>query len=254
METPSSHGFLCPLKGLTLIPGANRSFCRSRSRLQTTTAGASPLGRGGQGDPNGNGQSLQTLLGKILRIDVDHGSPYAIPVDNPFAAGGGEPEIWAYGLRNPWGLEFDTLTGDLYIADVGQDAWEEINFLSAGELTPPVNFGWSLMEGNHPYNGNGQSIPDHFVGPVFEYDHGQGCSVTGGVVYRGKKLPDFNGVYLFGDYCSGTVWGLIHPAGQSWISGRLFLEPAKITSFGTDEQGEIYLVTLTGDLYRLEKK
>jgi glucose/arabinose dehydrogenase len=209
---------------------------------------------GGQGDPNGNGQSLQTLLGKILRIDVDRGSPYAIPADNPYASGGGEPEIWAYGLRNPWGLEFDPLTGNLFIADVGQDAWEEIDFIPADQFKPPFNFGWSLMEGSHLYNSNGQSLPGDYVGPVFEYDHGQGCSVTGGILYRGSKFPDFNGVYLFGDYCSGTVWGLIDPAGQGWISGKLFQEPAKITSFGTDEQGEIYLVTLTGDLYRLEKK
>lgn len=209
---------------------------------------------GGQGDPNGNGQSLQTLLGKILRIDVDHGSPYAIPADNPYAAGGGAAEIWAYGLRNPWGLDFDPLTGDLFIADVGQNAWEEIDYLAAGELNPPVNFGWSLMEGNHPFNSNGQSLPGDYVGPVFEYDHNQGCSVTGGILYRGTKFPAFNGVYLFGDYCSGTVWGLIHPEGQGWVSGKLFQEAAKITSFGTDEQGNIYLVTLPGDLYRLEAK
>jgi glucose/arabinose dehydrogenase len=213
------------------------------------------MGDGGsQGDPNGNGQSLQTLLGKILRIDVDHGSPYTIPADNPFAAGGGDPEIWAYGVRNPWGLKFDTPTGDLYIADVGQDAWEEINFIPAIQLTPPLNFGWSLMEGNHPYRGNGQPLPGDYVGPVYEYDHGQGCSVTGGAVYRGKELPAFYGVYLFGDYCSGTIWGLIHPDGQGWVANELFQTSAKISSFGTDEVGELYMLDLNGALYRLEAK
>jgi glucose/arabinose dehydrogenase len=209
---------------------------------------------GGQGDPNGNGQSLKTLLGKILRIDVDNNTPYAIPADNPYAAGGGAAEIWAYGLRNPWGLDFDPLTGDLFIADVGQDAWEEIDFIPADTLKPPLNFGWSLMEGSHPYNNTEQSLPGDYVSPVFEYDHTQGCSVTGGILYRGTKLPAFKGVYIFGDYCSGTVWGLIHPEGQGWISTRLFQVPEKITSFGTDEQGDIYLVTLPGDLYRLDAK
>jgi glucose/arabinose dehydrogenase len=213
------------------------------------------MGDGGsQGDPNGNGQSLQTLLGKILRIDVDHGSPYTIPADNPFAAGGAEPEIWAYGVRNPWGLKFDVSTGDLYIADVGQDAWEEINFIPAIHLTPPLNFGWSLMEGNHPYRGNGQPLPGDYVGPVYEYDHSQGCSVTGGAVYRGKELPAFYGVYLFGDYCSGTIWGLIHPDEQGWVANKLFQTSAKISSFGTDEQGELYMLDLNSALYRLEAK
>lgn len=257
--------FSVPAEGMNADPGSEQVLLQITQPFANHNGGRITFGPdgmlwigmgdgGGQGDPNGNGQSLQTLLGKILRIDVDHGSPYAIPADNPFAAGGGQPEILAYGLRNPWGLEFDNLTGDLYIADVGQDAWEEINFLSAGKPTPPVNFGWSLMEGSHPYNSSGQSLPADYVGPVFEYDHGKGCSVTGGEVYRGEKIPAFSGVYLFGDYCSGTIWGLIHPEGQGWIADKLFQTSAKISSFGTDEQGELYMLDLKGTLYRLAAK
>lgn len=213
------------------------------------------MGDGGnQGDPLGNAQSLQSLLGKILRIDVDHGSPYTIPADNPFVSGGGLPEIWAYGLRNPWGLEFDALTGDLFIGDVGQDQWEEIDFLPANFSAVPANFGWNLLEGNHPYKGSGQMTPENYIAPVYEYSHDLGCSVTGGMVYRGKKLPAFYGIYLFGDYCSGTIWGLIHPEGQEWQAVQLFQTAAKISSFGSDEQGELYFLDLNGGLYRLEIK
>lgn len=213
------------------------------------------MGDGGsQGDPNGNGQSLQTLLGKILRIDVDHGSPYAIPADNPFASGGGLPEIWAYGLRNPWGMKFDPQTGDLYIADAGQDKWEEIDYLPAGFSAIPANFGWNLLEGNHAYKGNPQTPPDHYVAPVFEYDHSQGCVVSGGDIYRGKMLPEFYGVYLFGDYCSGTIWGLVHTGDQGWKAVLLFHTSAQISSFGSDEQGNLYFLDLRGTLYRLELK
>ena len=213
------------------------------------------MGDGGNaGDPLGNGQSLQTLLGKILRIDVDHGSPYAIPADNPFASGGGLPEIWAYGLRNPWGLRFDALTGDLYIADVGQDKWEEIDFLPVNFSATPANLGWNFLEGNHSYRDSGQTTPNNYIAPVFEYGHDQGCSVTGGAVYRGKKLAEFYGVYLFGDYCSGTIWGLIHATGQDWKADKLFQTSAKISAFGSDEQEELYFLDLAGVLYRLEAK
>jgi len=209
---------------------------------------------GGKGDPNGNGQSLQTLLGKILRIDVDHGSPYAIPADNPFASGGGQPEIWAYGLRNPWGLSFDALAGDLYIADVGQSNWEEVNFLLVNFSAAPANFGWNLLEGAHPYKNGGQTTPENYIAPVFEYGHGPECSITGGAVYRGKLLPEFYGVYLFGDYCSGAIWGMVRSDGQNWQAEKLFQTSAKISSFGVDEVGELYFVDLSGTLYRLETK
>jgi len=210
------------------------------------------LGDGGsQGDPHGHGQSTNTFLGKILRIDVEHGDPYSVPVDNPFVNGGGKPEIWAYGLRNPWRFSFDRLTQDLYIGDVGQAKWEEIDFLPAGS-PGGLNFGWNYMEGTHPYQGSPpaglQLIP-----PVAEYSHANGCAVTGGYVYRGKDLPDWQGVYLYGDYCSGLVWGLLHLPDGSWQNALLFKTNARISSFGQDEAGEIYMVDLTGTIYRLTR-
>lgn len=212
------------------------------------------MGDGGsQGDPHGNGQSLNTLLGKLLRIDVDHGDSYAIPSDNPFASGnGGLPEIWAYGLRNPWQFSFDALTKDLYIADVGQDQWEEVDFLPAGFSTLPANFGWNIKEGSHPYK-EVANPPTNLIDPVAEYDHSQGCSIIGGSVYRGQALPEFNGIYLYGDFCSGTIWGLLHLS-SGWQSQLLFDTGVKIQAFGTDERGEPYLVASDGGLYRLEKK
>ena len=212
------------------------------------------LGDGGsERDPNRIGQSLQTLLGKMLRINVDAGAAYGIPPDNPFAAGGGRPEIWAYGLRNPWRFSFDRLTGDLYIADVGQDAWEEVDFVQAG--TPGgLNFGWSYYEGLHPYQDQ-PPLNTAFAWPVAEYSHADGCAVTGGYVYRGASLPEWRGIYLFGDYCSGTVWGLIHTAGQPFQMKTLFETGAMITTFGLDESGEIYLVDYgSGTLLRLMKR
>jgi glucose/arabinose dehydrogenase len=211
------------------------------------------LGDGGSaGDPQGNGQSKNTLLGKILRIDVNQGDPYSIPPDNPFVSGGGLGEIWAYGLRNPWRISFDSLTGDLYIADVGQNAWEEIDFLPAGS-PPGANFGWSYREGTHPYQGS----PPADVGlidPVEEYSHDQGrCSVTGGVVYRGSELPDWQGVYLYGDYCSGRVWGILLSPQGVWLNAPFFDTGSTITSFGADESGEVYLVDYSGTVYRLNK-
>jgi glucose/arabinose dehydrogenase len=212
------------------------------------------LGDGGSGgDPKGNGQSLQTHLGKILRINVDQDDAYSIPSDNPLVGSGrGLLEIWAYGLRNPWRFSFDRLTGDVYIGDVGQGKWEEINFIPAG--TPgPFNFGWNLREGLHPYKEEAvYTGPDPLVDPVFEYDHGQGCSVTGGVVYRGQALPEWQGVYLFGDYCRGSVWAARFqqdPAPVVLVMQTGF----SISSFGMDEAGEVYLLDHKGGIYRLER-
>ncbi len=208
------------------------------------------LGDGGSaGDPLGNAQSRQTLLGKILRIDVDHGVPYAIPADNPFASGGGLSEIWALGLRNPWRFSFDRLTGDLYIGDVGQNQWEEIDFLPRG-VEGGANLGWNYYEGSHPFSGSAPSGVD-FVPPVAEYDHSQGCSVTGGVVYRGSRLPAFRGIYLFGDFCSGTIWGMLYHPNHGWQIRRLFENVARIASFGEDEAGEIYIVDYAGRILQL---
>lgn len=212
------------------------------------------LGDGGSaGDPQGNGQSLDTRLGKLLRVDVNNSDPYAIPADNPFAQGG-TPEIWVYGLRNPWRFSFDRLTGDLYIGDVGQNEWEEIDFSPAGSAGG-TNFGWDFREGTHPYEGTPPADAS-LTDPIFEYAHGEGCSVTGGYVYRGQALPEFRGIYLFADYCSGRLWGSLHGADGAWQTQLLFSQTGmNITSFGQDGQGEIYLVNQQdGGVYRLQRK
>jgi len=201
------------------------------------------LGDGGSaGDPFGNGQKLDTFLGKILRLDVDSAEPYSIPTDNPFGN-----EIWAYGLRNPWRISFDSATGDLYIGDVGQGQWEEIDFIPAG-APGGVNFGWKYFEGTHGYNG-APPQDAQFEPPVAEYDHGQGCSVTGGYVYRGS-MPEWSGIYFYGDYCTGTVWGLIR-SDEGWQDQVLFGAVGNITSFGQDQSGEVYIATDGGQFLRL---
>ena len=201
------------------------------------------LGDGGsQGDPFANGQNVNSLLGKILRIDVDSADPYAIPQDNPFGN-----EVWAWGLRNPWRISFDKPTGDLYIADVGQNQWEEINFLPANS-SGDLNFGWNLYEGSQAYQATGGDSTLLF--PAIEYSHAEGgCSVTGGYVYRGV-MTEWNGIYFYGDYCSGYVWGLIQVNGE-WQSRLLFEPNVRITSFGQDEAGEVYLLADTGEVYQL---
>ena len=211
------------------------------------------LGDGGSGgDPRGNAQSLNTLLGKILRVDVNSGEPYAIPQDNPYANGGGEPEIWAYGLRNPWRFSFDRLTGDLYIADVGQNQWEEIDFYAAGDPAG-ANFGWDFREGSNPFEGQPPAGLE-LIDPVYEYTHAEGCSVTGGYVYRGQDLPEFRGVYIFSDFCSGRVWGLLRGADGSWQSQELYQTGMNVTSFGEDSRGEIYLIDQDSGVYRLQRQ
>ncbi len=212
------------------------------------------LGDGGSGgDPHNNAQSTQTYLGKLLRIDVDNGDPYAIPADNPFASGGGLPEIWALGLRNPWGITFDPLNGDLYLADVGQGQWEEINYLPNGFAALPVNFGWRIYEGNHLFSPDDAASPYPLTAPVFEYNHDLGCSVTGGIIYRGSELPEFYGVYLFADFCSGTIWGMLPQGTGSWQAQPLFTTTLQIVSLGVDETGEVFLLDLGGGMYRLER-
>ena len=203
------------------------------------------LGDGGSGgDPEGNGQSLDTLLEKTLRIDVDSKEPYAIPSDNPFGV-----EIWAFGLRNPWRMSFDSATGDLYIGDVGQGDWEEVDIIPAGSRGGE-NFGWDHREGAHDFEGGG---PADMIDPIAEYSHSEGgCSVTGGYVYRGA-MPEWNGIYLFGDYCRGIVWGLIR-SGETWQKQLLFDTNFAITSFGQDTNGEVYILDNDGGVYRLAAK
>lgn len=202
------------------------------------------LGDGGAaGDPFKNGQNINTKLGKILRVDINSGDPYSIPPGNPFGN-----EVWAYGLRNPWRISFDQSTGDLWIGDVGQGAWEEIDFLQAGS-PGGANFGWSIMEGSHGYDGD---LDPSLLLPVSEYSHDFGCSVTGGYVYRGS-MPEWNGVYLYGDYCSGIIWGVL-PSNGAWQSQSLFDLDVTITSFGQDDSGEVYLLSDNGGVYILAKK
>lgn len=204
---------------------------------------------GGAGDPDGNGQNRHTLLGKLVRIDVDRGSTYTIPADNPFVD---DPEarneIWAFGLRNPWRFSFDRETGDLFIGDVGQGMWEEINFEARSDAGGR-NYGWRRMEGNHCYQGDTCST-DGLTLPIAEYSHAWGCSVTGGYVYRGRRFPALSGLYLYGDYCSGTVWALAPSSQEGWTSAIVGDTGARISSFGEDEDGELYLVDLgSGSVY-----
>jgi glucose/arabinose dehydrogenase len=203
---------------------------------------------GSSGDPHGNSQKLDSYLGKILRIDVDAADPFAIPPDNPFVDGNGLPEIWSYGLRNPWRFAFDPLTGDLYIADVGQSAWEEINFQPGG-AQGGINYGWNIREGAHTFVGG---TTEDWTDPVAEYDHNLGVSVTGGPVIRDPSLPDWQGVYLYGDYGTGLIWGLLHDGQGNWQNEVLFDTDYRISSFGTDVAGRVYLIDhATGAIYRL---
>lgn len=211
------------------------------------------LGDGGSGgDPELRAQNTDTLLGKMLRIAVSDQEIYSIPSDNPYVDGGGRAEIWSIGLRNPWRYSFDKTTGDLWIADVGQGNWEEINFTQTGSL-PELNYGWSYFEGTHPFKGD-PTNPEEFIYPVFEYDHSMGCSVTGGYVYRGEELPEWYGIYIFGDFCNGKVWGILSPEDGTWQSSELFNSGLNISSFGEDVFGELYMIAHNGTLYRLSAK
>ncbi|HRD67364.1 MAG TPA: PQQ-dependent sugar dehydrogenase [Candidatus Competibacter sp.] len=199
------------------------------------------MGDGGSGgDPENRAQDLGTLLGKLLRIDVDR-RPYRIPADNPFAnRTDARPEIWALGLRNPWRFSFDRATGDLYIADVGQGSWEEVNFQSAGS-PGGQNYGWRRMEGRHCFDPPSDCDDGTLTLPVLEYDHGVGRSITGGYVYRGSRVPELVGRYVYGDFASGRLWAA-HPMNGTWINEELPASAALISSFGEDEAGELYLV------------
>src|SRR5438034_1281740 len=200
---------------------------------------------GGGGDPGNRAQNLGELLGKILRIDVDGASPYAIPATNPFRnTSGARPEIWAYGLRNPWRFSFDRRTGDLFIADVGQNHIEEVNFQSAASAGGE-NYGWRRMEGTLCYDPSSECNDGTLTLPILEYDHSQGCSITGGYRYRGARFPQLVGRYFYGDFCSGRIWGATE-SDQAWSSTALTDTPPYITSFGEDEGGELYVVHYGG--------
>ena len=196
---------------------------------------------GGAGDPHGNGQDPGTLLGKILRLDVSGPGGYTVPPDNPFVATKGfRPEIWDLGLRNPWRFSFDTRTGDLYIGDVGQDAWEEIDFEPAG--SGGRNYGWNRYEGTHAYPPGSTPAPTAgLTMPVAEYGHGADISVTGGFVYRGTRWPSLDGVYFFGDYGSGRLRALARVDG-AWRATSVAETGMRIASFGQGEDGELYVL------------
>jgi glucose/arabinose dehydrogenase len=220
------------------------------------------LGDGGSGgDPQGNGQNLGALLGKILRLEVTPGSaaPYSIPTDNPFRGrAGARPEIWDYGLRNPWRFSFDRLNGDLYIGDVGQDLWEEVDYEPA--RAGGRNYGWNVVEGTHCYGASTCDTTGKVL-PVVEYGHHPECSVTGGYVYRGASIAEMNGVYFYGDYCSGLIRSFRIVGGRAidpmdWTAAFRTQGGAAmsgLSSFGQDARGGLYIVLLGGEVYRIER-
>jgi glucose/arabinose dehydrogenase len=213
------------------------------------------LGDGGDaGDPQGNGQSLATLLGKVLRLDVNGATGYTVPADNPFVSVAGLDEIWASGLRNPWRSSFDRQTGDFYIADVGQGAWEELSVQPASSIGGE-NYGWDVMEGAHCF-GVATCNQTGKVRPIYEYDRrgpGQGCSITGGYVYRGSRVPALAGRYVFADFCAGFVRSLRYVGGRAEDlrdHTDSLAAPPEPSSFGEDARGELYLTSLQGGVYR----
>ena len=222
---------------------------------------------GGANDRYENGQNAETLLGKMLRLDVtsDLEQPYTIPTDNPWVetdwtrSDGSvvdvRDEIWAVGLRNPWRYSFDQATGDLWIGDVGQNKVEEIHFTPAASLTgqplPPLNFGWPIAEGSACFAEPDACSQEGLIQPVAEYLHDGHCSVTGGYVYRGEAHPVLKGVYLFGDFCSGTVWATVPDGAGGWSTVEAAKFDAQISSFGEDADGELYITDLGGTLYRI---
>ncbi len=212
------------------------------------------MGDGGSGgDPLNHSQNIETLLGAMLRLDVDGGAPYAVPPDNPYVGGAGLDEIWAIGLRNPWRFSFDRQSGDLYIGDVGQNLWEEISYQAAN--TPGgTNFGWRCMEGNHTYNFSGECPNRVLTGPIAEYPHGEGYSVTGGFVYRGPTYLNLVGRYFYADYSLGKIWSMYKTGTNpdTWSTPELELDSGiLISAFGEDEQGEVFVVDYGGSIRRL---
>lgn len=210
------------------------------------------MGDGGAaGDPWDNAENLSTLLGKMLRIRVSDVAGYAIPDDNPFVDGpdGARPEIWAYGLRNPWRFSFDRMTGDCYIADVGQNKWEEVDFEPAGSAGG-LHYGWNTMEGSHCYDPPKNCDRSGKQLPIWEYAHPQGCSITGGYVYRGQRFPSLFGRYFFADFCNGAIYAL-HRHETGWEAQPVLETGMTIASFGEDATGELYVLDLGGDVYRL---
>jgi glucose/arabinose dehydrogenase len=250
------------MRGQRADPGSERSLLHFDDPFPNHNGGQLAFGPdrrlyiafgdgGSGGDPLGNGQSLGTLFGKILRIDPrpSGGRPYGIPPDNPFVdRGGARPEIWDYGLRNPWRFSFDAATGDLWIGDVGQNAYEEVDHEPAG--SGGRNYGWNRREGLHAYGGGER--PDGAVDPVIEYSHDSGgCTVIGGFVYRAQRVRGLRGAYLYGDYCAGWVRAARVSGGKVAERRDLGLRVPSLSSFGADADGELYALSLGGDVYRI---
>ena len=229
------------------------------------------MGDGGySGDPHGNGQNLNTIFGSILRIDVDQSLPYTIPKNNPFYNEQDiRQEIWCFGLRNPWRFSFDRLNGDLYIGDVGQSSWEEINYKPLHQV-PRTNFGWNEMEGSHCYPNDNNCDDNAFTSPVFEYpnnanymktligwdqNNAKGCSVTGGYVYRGTSIRELQGLYFFGDYCTGKLlsFKIENGTAEDYLEWEIMDidDELYISSFGEDGVGELYLINHAGSIYKV---
>jgi len=208
------------------------------------------FGDGGSGgDPQGNGQNLQTMLGKMLCIDVNSqsaGKQYAIPATNPFASGGGLPEIWAYGLRNPWRFSFERGGSRLFVGDVGQDQFEEVDILEGGK-----NYGWNVMEGMHCFNPASGCNMNDLTMPIAEYSHSEGEAIVGGFVYKGAAIPKLAGAYVFGDYSSGTIWELVESPPGTWTRTKLLSTGRKVSSFGQDLAGDLYVVDYSGSVLKL---
>ncbi|MDO8042047.1 sorbosone dehydrogenase family protein [Janthinobacterium sp. SUN137] len=251
-----------PLSALAILTIAHPAFSNHNGGLLSfgpdgyLYAGTGDGGSGG--DPPGNAQNTNVLLGKLLRLDVNASSvaqPYTIPPDNPFATAGGRPEIWAYGLRNPWRYAFDAPAQLLYIADVGQASWEEVDVRPASQAGN--NYGWNIMEGAQCYNSSSSCSQAGLVLPVITYGHDTagGCSITGGYVYRGAALPELAGQYLYSDYCSGWLKSFSYGNGTaSTVTDWGIANVGNIVSFGQDGQNELYMLSGTGKVYRIVRK
>jgi glucose/arabinose dehydrogenase len=244
-----------PNSGVVILTIPHPGFQHNGGHITFGPDGYLYIGVGDGGGKSGNllgGSPGRVMLGAILRIDVNgtaNGLGYSIPPDNPFyGLGSWQPEVWDFGLRNPWRFSFDRKTGDLYIGDVGEDTWEEINVQRAGQ--PGQNFGWPVMEGSEcyddsPCDGSGLALP------IAEHDHTHGCSVVGGTVYRGKAHLDLTGIYFYGDFCTGDIYGLANTGG-AWVSTRLLGTDIGVTAFFEDADGELYVTDyLKGRVLRL---
>ena len=258
VEYPMSGQWVRSDRGRTVL-GVDQPFCNHNGgEIAFGPDGNLWIGLGDGGGANdqfGHGQNLDSLLATVVRINPEAAGEagYTIPADNPFVDGRARPEIWVYGARNPWRFSFDRATGDLWIADVGQNDWEEIHLLRADDgWAPGANLGWPLYEGNARFSGT--STPDDLVFPVHMYNHDVGCSITGGRVYRGSAIPHLAGTYVFGDYCAGRLWGLTldDDGADSRVELGVSVPPVSLVSFGEDASGELYVLSFDGTVYRLE--